>query len=562
MNKRHATLLTVTTAIIIAVATPIVAALYLAERQARDSAAELALAYARDVVYRSDATANQVWTAVVQLEKEARRSGPCSPASLGLMNRIDLESSYIQAIGHISGTHMDCASVDAHGNDLELGPVEAIQPTGVKLRYHAQLPFAPGTQFIVIETNGYAAIVHKALPIDVALSADDLSLATYTSSGHLLTSRGFIDPRWTRAVKDRHATTFIDGGYLVAIVPSKEHFIGGIAALPVARISAGTRSAAAVLLPVGLGAGILFALAVLYLAKSRLAMPAVIKAALKRDEFFVVYQPIVDLHSDRWVGAEALVRWRRPNGEVLLPDLFIPVAEEAGLIERLTQRVVQCVSRDAGEIFERNPDFHVAINLSAADLHSENTVQLLRWALAETGARPGSIVVEVTERGLSKPQVASTVIGALRASGVGIAVDDFGTGYSSLSYLESFKLDYLKIDKSFVGPIGTQAATSQVVTHIIEMAKALNLTMVAEGIETQNQADFLRSRGVQYAQGWLFSQALPFSDLLAKIPPILATTGRQSSDSGDRAGEPAAPPDSGWTFGLLGTGRGRKGRLR
>jgi sensor c-di-GMP phosphodiesterase-like protein len=540
MNKRCATLLTLAAALV-AVATPIVVSLYLADRQAQDSTSQLALAYARDVVHRSDATADQVANAFAQLRAEARHSSACSPASLELMKRIDVESSYIQAVGHVSGTHMDCASVDAHGNGLELGPVETTQPTGVRLRYNAELPFARGTQFIVIEQNGYGAIIHKALPLDVTLSAQDLSLATYTSSGYVLTSRGFIDPRWVRPMShDRREMTFLDGSYVIAVVPSTRHFIGGIAALPISRVSAGMRSAAMVLLPAGIGAGIVLALAVLYLAKLQLAMPAVIKTALKRNEFFVVYQPIVDLQTGYWVGAEALIRWRRSNGEMIRPDLFIPVAEEAGLIQRITHRVVQCVSHDVGEIFHRNPDFHISINLSADDLHSDNTVQLFRQALQDIGARHGSLIVEVTERGLSKPRVASAVIRDLRAAGIRIAVDDFGTGYSSLSYLENFELDYLKIDKSFIDTVGTQAATSQVVLHIIEMAKALNLEMIAEGVETQAQADFLRGRGVKYAQGWLYSKALPVADLLRQIPRVGDAAGWQSYVPSDQVNRPAA----------------------
>ncbi len=190
------------------------------------------------------------------------------------------------------------------------------------------------------------------------------------------------------------------------------------------------------------------------------------------------------------------------------------MAEEAGLIERLTERVIQCVTKDAVEIYGRDPSFHIGVNLSAADFHSQRTVELFRRALLDTRALPGSLVVEVTERGFSNPQLASAVIRDLRSAGVRIAVDDFGTGYSSLSYLNNFELDYLKIDKSFVDTLGTQAATSQVVLHIIEMAKALNLQMIAEGVETQAQADFLRGRGVQYAQGWLFSKALPLAELL------------------------------------------------
>ena len=178
------------------------------------------------------------------------------------MKKIDVESSYIQAIGHVSDTHMDCASVDAQDNGLELGPVDTTQPTGVKLRYSAGATVCSRTQFLIIEQKGYAAIIHKALPIDVTMSAKDLALATYTSSGHVLTSRGFVDPHWVKPMThDRREATFVDDRYIVAVVPSPRYFIGGIAALPISRVGAGMRSAAVVLLPAGIGAGIMLALA-------------------------------------------------------------------------------------------------------------------------------------------------------------------------------------------------------------------------------------------------------------------------------------------------------------
>lgn len=176
--------------------------------------------------------------------------------------------------------------------------------------------------------------------------------------------------------------------------------------------------------------------------------------------------------------------------------------------------MIEIVGKEAVHLFRDNAGFHLAINMSASDFHDKKTFGLLEELISETGARNGSLVIEATETSLLNSDRAKDVIEKVHAKGILVSLDDFGMGYSSLSYLEKFKFDYLKIDKSFVDKIGTDAPTNSVVLHIIEMAKAMDIKMIAEGVETEEQAAFLRARGVQYAQGWLFGRPMGLDQVL------------------------------------------------
>ncbi|MBQ5949186.1 EAL domain-containing protein [Massilia sp. ST3] len=495
-----------------AIGVPIWFAIAQSQRQGIETASDKALGYASDVLFRADDTGRQIMSGLGRLRAE-RGEAPCSPASIDLMRQIDLSSSYIQAVGYVAGDTLACSSI---GGTHPLGKVDYLAGPGMRFRGNVGFPFAPDQSFMVVEIDHYAAIIHKDLPIDTANSEPDVSLAVLSlESPAPASQRGHVDPRWISRLGNASEVVFTDGGYVVALVRSAQFRSVALAAVPLRYVRDRSQDVALFLVPLGLVAGILLAWAIFYLARQQMALPAAVKAALRRGELFLEYQPVVDLRTGQWIGVEALVRWRRSTGELVQPELFIPIAEENGLIVRLTQAVLELVERDVGDFLAHHPDFHVGINVSPADFHDPGFHDNLKAALRRMRAAPGNLILEVTERGLLDPEVARTTSGSLRTSGFAVAIDDFGTGYSSLSYLESLALDYLKIDRSFIEAIGTGAPISQVVQHIIAMARDLKLCMIAEGVESQAQADFLRLRGVQYAQGWLFGKPMPFADVKA-----------------------------------------------
>jgi sensor c-di-GMP phosphodiesterase-like protein len=272
------------------------------------------------------------------------------------------------------------------------------------------------------------------------------------------------------------------------------------------------------LLIAGAALALLLAAAWIYLilrfSLRQLSLTTELKLALATDRIRVHYQPVMDLVSGRCVGAEALARWERENGEPISPAVFIPAAEEAGFIQDLTLAVLRVAVRDMQHTLVEFSDMSINLNLAADDLKNDRIGEELVKILAAAQLAPEAIKLEITERALINSETSRSLIRQFRHRGHQVAVDDFGTGYSSLSYLQSFELDVLKIDKAFVDAIGRQAATSQVIIHVIEMAKSLGLSTVAEGVETSEQVEWLIEHGVLFAQGFLFSKPLPPGDFL------------------------------------------------
>ncbi|OCT21091.1 EAL domain-containing protein [Pseudomonas putida] len=258
---------------------------------------------------------------------------------------------------------------------------------------------------------------------------------------------------------------------------------------------------------------------VLQLILQRRSMSSELQQALRRGELQVLYQPIFELDSRRCVGAEALVRWRRPDGSLTSPELFIPLAENTGQIRPITDFVLQRVLEQLGQLLRANRHLYISVNLAACDVMVPRIGRVAARLLAQHRVSATQIAFEVTERGLIDVVVARDNLQALRSVGHQVLIDDFGTGYCSLAYLQTLPVDCLKIDKAFIDALGHDAASSGVAPHIIRMAHDLHLRVIAEGIECEDQAVLLNSEGVNYGQGWLFAHPLnarQFAELITR----------------------------------------------
>ncbi|MCH8050478.1 MAG: EAL domain-containing protein [Chloroflexi bacterium] len=243
----------------------------------------------------------------------------------------------------------------------------------------------------------------------------------------------------------------------------------------------------------------------------RIALENDLRQALEREDFVLHYQPQVNVSSGRIVGMEALLRWQHPERGLVLPMEFIPVAEETGLILPLGEWVLRtaCVQNKAWQEAGL-PSMRVAVNLSARQFQSRELVNTVTKILEETGLDPDCLQLEITEGdAMQDTEFTAKVLHDLKVMGVQIVIDDFGTGHSSLSYLARFPIDALKIDRSFVGSLPVDQSAAAITAAIITLAHSLNLSVIAEGVETEEQLAFLKERKCDEFQGYLFSKPWP-----------------------------------------------------
>ncbi len=261
----------------------------------------------------------------------------------------------------------------------------------------------------------------------------------------------------------------------------------------------------------GGGCCVLYAAEMSHGASGRLSMENALFQALDRGEFSLHYQPIVSAHTGRLAGVEALARWRNGEQGLVSPSKFIPIAEETGLIHRIGEWVLRSACQQMGEWYRQGlPRIPISVNLSSRQLHAEGFVATMRNAVEGAGFDPRLVELEITESVLMDDvEHSRAILDELKGLGFGLVLDDFGVGYSSLGYLKGFDLDCLKIDRTFTADIGSSDSNASIVRATIALAQGLHLRTVAEGVETEAQADCLIELGCDFLQGYLFSPPIP-----------------------------------------------------
>ena len=258
--------------------------------------------------------------------------------------------------------------------------------------------------------------------------------------------------------------------------------------------------------------------------RERLDLERELREALAQNRFELHYQPLVDLSDNRITGMEALVRWRHPERGLVSPAVFIPLAEETGLIVSIGEWVLGQACRDAAAW----PDgISVAVNVSPLQLRHRSFVQSVLGALASSGVKASRLELEITESVLlDDTEMNLETLHTLRKLGVRISMDDFGTGYSSISYLRRFPFDKIKIDRSFVRDCAAQSEAGAIIRAIVSLGASLGITTLVEGVETEPQLATIRAEGAQEVQGYLFSPPRPVHEIAALLEAGAASEGR------------------------------------
>ncbi|MFJ5317357.1 EAL domain-containing protein [Pectobacterium versatile] len=443
----------------------------------------------------------------------------CDDLHLGLLRKIAYDNDYIQDVVYIDGNRLRCSSMMSEINSMFLPSPDFHYKNNYNIWYKIESPLNRNKPMIYVGATRHLVVLNPRSFLDVPSYSYNIQYALLGKNkgdGRVILSDLMSDDIYSRlVVGDNNPERFYIGDKYYVLKPLPDSDLALV-------VSADQSTSLSFYLKIFFSALPIFLLLSLVLSilisKKSLTIQSplyVLRQALRQKEFELHYQPIIKLDTAQVVGCEALIRWRHSDGHLITPDSFIPMIRQVGLMKELTLFVINEALQTASVLKKSDPDMFVSINLEAAEFEDMSVFNYLVEQVAVYDLDGANVNVELTESSMIEPQKAAPMVELYQQKGIDVAIDDFGTGYSGLSYLERVKANKLKIDKSFVGNISDHSPTDIVLSHIVSMAHCLNLHIVAEGIETPIQEAYLKSLGVAYAQGWLYSKALTQEALIA-----------------------------------------------
>ena len=490
---------------------PVLTSLYIANKDVESRDRADIQEFADKAILRADLVTYQAFAALSDLDRQP--GTPCSPSNLEQAARVIYNYRYVQDAGAYAQGKYLCSPLlgDVRAKDLKLPPPDYRSNDGFLVWFRQQSPLSDVRKDLQIGRDGNYVSMDPGAYVDLIDPARRPIAAIQTTTGTVFAVSAGADPTdMLNAWKHNGNVKSDEWNYAVAVSSTRP--LAVVVKSPRSSIVGDWPKLLAAWLSIGVIAGTLLGWLAYRRVTRQLSFTSTLEWAITRHKLDVVFQPIVRLADNECAGVEALVRWSL-HGRNISPEVFVRVAEENHLIQPLTDLVLTKTIAQLGQLLNANPSFYVSINVSSEDLCTLRFLNLLTKSLPGTGIAPGQMRIEATERSFMNADATRSVIAAFRAAGHPVYIDDFGTGYSSLSYLQSFEIDVLKIDKSFVDTIAQDTASSVVAPHIIAMAHELGLEIVAEGVESEFQAQWLLKKGVHYAQGWYYAKAMSAGDL-------------------------------------------------
>jgi sensor c-di-GMP phosphodiesterase-like protein len=432
----------------------------------------------------------------------------CSEDEIASFRNLVFLSEYLKEAGRVRDGRIVCSTMLGRlGEPIALPKPDFAQSDGINV-YTKLAPFRVGDLSVItlqqndayITFSPYIEAHRVTAPIHYSIMA--------FNDPHQRTDDLIGTPAKSDILSGETAQQLDDS--IHATVCSAQYFNCVTEYIPITDAIAADKSTITIVGVVGgfLGAGFGFLGAWLYCRNRSLEKQ--LRRAIHKGRMRVVYQPIVDPVTGCAVAAEALARWTNEMGDAVEPEVFVKIAEEHGFIGSLTKVVARQVLHDLGPTLRSHPNFRVSINVTATDLADNKFLPMLEKEIKKARVYPQSVAIEISEGATSKHEVASATIRELRRLGHSVFIDDFGTGYSSLSYLNANTVDAIKIDLSFTQAIGTDTATTGMLTQIVAMAKTLRVQVIVEGIETVEQSNFFSSAECSILfQGWFFGRPVP-----------------------------------------------------